>query len=156
MRRSGDKAIDRRHVRYVADHIPGARYVEFPGSDNLPFAGDSESVMGELEEFFTGARTHVEPGRALATVVFTDVCGSTATAAQMGDRAWREVLAEHDRRVRSGVERHSGRLVKTSVTASSRPSTARLARSAPAARSPRTSPVSGSRSGSGCTRASAR
>ncbi len=113
MRRTGDEAIDRRHVQYVADHIPGARLVELPGYDNLPFADDSDAFMGELEEFFTGARSHVEPGRALATVVFTDVCGSTATAARLGDRAWRDVLAEHDRRVRSGVERHSGRLVKT-------------------------------------------
>lgn len=113
MRRAGDEAIDARHVRYVAGAIPGARLVELPGAEALPFLGDSESVIGELEEFLTGARASAEPDRVLATVLFTDICGSTQTAARLGDRAWRDLLGEHDRLVRAAIERYAGREVKT-------------------------------------------
>ncbi len=113
MRREQDQAIDERHVQYVAGHIPGARLAELPGGEPLPFLGDSESVIGELEEFLTGARLSVEPDRILATVLFTDICGSTETAVRLGDRAWRDLLAEHDRHVRAAIRRYAGREVKT-------------------------------------------
>jgi class 3 adenylate cyclase len=113
LRRIGDEAIDARHVRYVAEQIPNARLVELPGVDGLPFAGDMEAVAGELEEFLTGTRTSAEIDRVLATVVFTDVCGSTERAARMGDRAWRDLLGAHDALVRAALERHAGREIKT-------------------------------------------
>ncbi len=113
LRREHDQAIDARHVRYVAEHIPGARLVELPGSEPFPFLGDSESVVGELEEFLTGARVSAEPDRTLATVLFTDICGSTEKAAQLGDRAWRDLLGEHDRIVRAVIRRYAGREIKT-------------------------------------------
>ena len=113
LRREHDEAIDARHVRYVAEHIPGARLVELPGNETLPFLGDAESVVGELEEFLTGGRASAVRDRVLATVLFTDICSSTETAARMGDRAWRDVLGEHDRLVGDVIERYAGRSVKS-------------------------------------------
>jgi len=113
LRRQDDEAIDARHVRYVAAGIPGARLVELPGDETLPFLGDAEGVVGELEEFLTGARASAATDRALATVLFTDICGSTGVAARLGDRAWRDLLAEHDRVIGSVIERHGGRRVKS-------------------------------------------
>ena len=113
LRREADEAIDARHVRYVAEHIPGARLVELPGDETLPFLGDAESVVGELEEFLTGGRASAVRDRVLATVLFTDICGSTEAAARLGDRAWRDVLGEHDRLVADVIERYAGRPVKS-------------------------------------------
>ena len=99
--------------RYIAEHIEGARFVELPGIDNLIWAGDQAEVVAEIETFVTGAHT-VEPSdRRLATVLFTDIVGSTKRAAEVGDRAWRQLLDRHDGLVRSCVERAGGRLVKT-------------------------------------------
>ncbi len=113
MHRRDDSFMKVEHSRYLAEHIPGARYVELEGSDSLFSAGDSEAVLGEVEEFLTGARHEPEPDRVLATVLFTDICGSTERAAALGDSAWREVLEHHDRVVNREVARHRGRAIKS-------------------------------------------
>lgn len=97
--------------RYLAEQIPGARFVELPG-DNSPWV-TSTDVVDEIEEFLTGTRRPVEPDRVLATVLFTDVVGSTERAATLGDRGWRELLDAHDRALRSELERSRGREVKS-------------------------------------------
>ena len=112
MHRRDDSFIKIEHSRYMADHIPGARYVELEGSDNMFSLGDSEAVLGEIEEHLTGARHEHEPDRMLATVLFTDICDSTRRAAEMGDRGWRFLLERHDALFRQALERHRGREVK--------------------------------------------
>lgn len=113
LHRRDDTVIDVRHSRYLAEHIPGARYVELEGRDNLLVVGDSERILAEVERFLTGAHTPPEPDRVLATVMFTDIVGSTATAARLGDRAWRELLARHDDLSRAQLARFRGRTVKS-------------------------------------------
>jgi class 3 adenylate cyclase len=112
LHRSGDIAAPVAHARYLAEHIPGARYVELPGVDHIPSVGDQDAILGEIEEFLTGVRHEREPERVLATVLFTDIVGSTERAAELGDRRWRDLLARHDELVRRQVERHRGRVVK--------------------------------------------
>lgn len=99
--------------RYLAEHIEGARYVELPGIDFFGPVGEPEAYLGEVEEFLTGSRTIVEPDRILATVLFTDIVGSTEAAARAGDRRWRDILDRHDRIVGGEIERHRGRSVKS-------------------------------------------
>ncbi len=99
--------------RYIADHVTGARYVEIPGHDSLLWAGDQAAVVSEIESFVTGARSARTTDRRLATVLFTDIVGSTHLAAEMGDRAWRALLGRHDALVRSAIEGAGGRVVKT-------------------------------------------
>ncbi|MBA2792676.1 MAG: adenylate/guanylate cyclase domain-containing protein [Thermoleophilaceae bacterium] len=113
MHRRDDSFLDVRHSRYLADHIPGARYAELEGSDSMFSVGDSESVLGEIEEFLTGARHEREPDRVLATVMFTDIVGSTSHAAKLGDAGWRSLLGRHDDLVRRQVQRHRGRWIKS-------------------------------------------
>jgi class 3 adenylate cyclase len=113
MHRRDDQAIDPRHSRYLAEHIPGARYVELEGSDNLLVVGDSDRILAEVERFLTGTHTPPEPDRVLATVMFTDIVGSTETAARLGDRAWRALLARHDELSRAQLARFRGRAVKS-------------------------------------------
>jgi class 3 adenylate cyclase len=98
--------------RLMAKLIPGARYVELPGRDHLPGAGDPEAIAGEIEEFLTGARAGGRPDRVLATVLFTDIVDSTRRAAELGDSAWRHLLERHNALVRSQLERFRGREVK--------------------------------------------
>ncbi len=113
MHRSGDAAWDPRHSRYLAEHIVGARHVELEGVDSLPFLGDSDAIVEEIEEFLTGARSSGELARQLLTVMFTDIVDATARAARLGDGRWRDLLAEHDARVRAQLVRFGGREVKT-------------------------------------------
>jgi pimeloyl-ACP methyl ester carboxylesterase len=113
MHRAGDTAWDPRHSRYLAEHIPGARHVELEGIDSLPFVGDSDAVLEEIEEFLTGGRGGAGPARALLTVMFTDIVGATARAARLGDARWRDLLADHDAQVREQLTRFGGREVKT-------------------------------------------
>jgi class 3 adenylate cyclase/pimeloyl-ACP methyl ester carboxylesterase len=101
------------HGRYVAERIPGARYVEFDGSNPLWWYEGSEEMVDELEEFVTGERHPPEPDRVLATVLFTDLVSSTEHAVHMGDRRWRDVLETHGNTSRRQVERFRGRLVRT-------------------------------------------
>jgi class 3 adenylate cyclase len=100
-------------ARYVGRHIPGAKLVEVPGGDQLFFAGDTTPLLDETEEFLTGSLPAHRTDRLLATVLFTDVVGSTEQAARLGDRRWRELLATHDDLVRSELERFRGRAVKS-------------------------------------------
>jgi class 3 adenylate cyclase len=99
--------------RYLARAIPGARFVELAGEDHAFWVGDVESVLAELEEFLTGMRTAAAPDRLLATVLFTDIVGSTEHASELGDRGWHEVLDEHNARVRALLERFGGRELDT-------------------------------------------
>jgi pimeloyl-ACP methyl ester carboxylesterase/class 3 adenylate cyclase len=100
-------------ARYLAEHIPGARLVVLPGADHIPFYGDADGYAEEIEEFLTGARQAPVSDRILTTVMFTDIVGSTERAAALGDARWRELVARHDELVRSELERHRGREIKT-------------------------------------------
>jgi pimeloyl-ACP methyl ester carboxylesterase len=113
LHRHSDRVVNRRAGVDLAARIPGARYVELPGIDHLPWAGDSDAVLGEIEEFLTGTRSLPEPDRVLATVMFTDIVGSTQRAAALGDARWRDVLAAHGTAVRDELRRYRGREVKT-------------------------------------------
>jgi class 3 adenylate cyclase len=100
--------------RYLADHIPGARFVELPGTDALPYTPTGgDDVLDEVEEFLTGVRAEPPTDRVLATVLFTDIVDSTKRASDLGDRAWRELLDRHDTAVRRQLDRYRGTEVKT-------------------------------------------
>ena len=101
------------HGRYIAERVAGARFVELPGSENYVWAGDTQPLTDEVEEFLTGVRPAPEPDRVLATVLFTDIVGSTAQAAELGDAKWRRLLGEHDREIRAVLDRFRGHEVKT-------------------------------------------
>jgi class 3 adenylate cyclase len=101
------------HGRYLASQIPGSSLVELPGVDNLIWAGDQDAIVAEIQSFLTGVRPLPEPDRVLATVLFTDIVGSTRLAAELGDAAWRRLLSEHDRTAREVLARHGGWWVKT-------------------------------------------
>jgi class 3 adenylate cyclase len=113
MRREGDTLIDARHARYTAERIPGARYVELPGADSLIAVGDIETALQVIRHFLTGTREPVRAERVLATVLFTDIVGSTERAAELGDERWRKLLDGHDRLMREHVEQYRGRVVKS-------------------------------------------
>jgi class 3 adenylate cyclase len=100
------------HGRYLAEHIPGARLIELPGTDNFMWIGDQDRLVAEIQEFLTGVRPIPEPDRVLVTILFTDIVGSTELAARLGDRRWRELLDRHHAVVRSELERHRGREIK--------------------------------------------
>jgi class 3 adenylate cyclase len=99
--------------RYLADHIPGAKFVELDGTDHLFFTGDADAVVDEIEEFLTGVRPLPAVERVLATVLFTDVVDSTKRAVELGDERWKELLTRHDAQVRRQLERFQGREVNT-------------------------------------------
>jgi class 3 adenylate cyclase len=109
--RTDDQLIDVRHSRYLVEHLPGAQLVELPGRDNLPSAGDTEALVGEMEEFLTGGRR--EGQRAMLTVLFTDIVDSTGHAARLGDSRWRDLLYAQERAVREVLARFNGQEVKT-------------------------------------------
>ncbi len=111
--RTGDKDIDVGGSRYVAEQIPGARYVELPGDDHIPWWGDADAILDETQEFLTGARPFPEADRVLSTILFTDIVGSTERAATLGDRRWRELLASHHAIVRRELSRFRGREIDT-------------------------------------------
>jgi class 3 adenylate cyclase len=113
LHRHGDRVVNRRAGEELAREIPGARYVELPGIDHLPWAGDSDAVVGEIEEFLTGTRSTPEPDRVLATVMFTDLVGSTERASELGDARWRELLAAHQEVVKRELKSFRGREVMT-------------------------------------------
>jgi class 3 adenylate cyclase len=101
------------HSRYLAEHISGARYVELPGNENLPWAGDQQRLLAVVQEFFTGVRPREDADRVLATVLFTDIVESTRRASELGDQRWRSLLAAHDRAARAELDRYRGREIKT-------------------------------------------
>ncbi len=100
------------NARFLARTIPGARYVELPGADHLPWF-DADRVLAEIREFLTGEREPAIPERSLATVLFTDVVESTALAARLGDRRWRELLEAHHAAVRQELRRYRGTEIDT-------------------------------------------
>ncbi len=113
LHRSGDRSVNVEEGRWMAAQIPDARFVELPGEDHMPWVGDQDAILDELQEFLTGDRPAREPDRILATVLVTDIVGSTRHAARLGDRAWSDLLARHHEIVRSELERFRGREVDT-------------------------------------------
>jgi pimeloyl-ACP methyl ester carboxylesterase len=99
--------------RYLAEHIPEARLVELTGADHVPFLADADVIGDEIEEFLTGVRHGPEPDRVLATVLFTDIVGSSERAASLGDRAWRDLLESHHALIRRELDRFRGREIDT-------------------------------------------
>jgi class 3 adenylate cyclase len=106
--RADDKLIPVAGGRWLGSHIPGARYVELPGDDHAPWSGDATTLVDAMQEFLTGSRGPVDVDRVLATVLFTDIVGSTERAVALGDRAWHEVLDRHHALVRDEIRRHRG------------------------------------------------
>ncbi len=113
LHRTGDPQAPPGYAQYLADHIPGAKRVELLGEDHPIHVGDTDAILDEIEEFVTGERHAVEPDRVLATVLFTDIVGSTEHLTAMGDRRWRDLLDEHYRLARRELSRFRGREVKT-------------------------------------------
>jgi class 3 adenylate cyclase len=115
LHRSTDAMVAVEGGRELAALIPGARYIEYPGGDHVPFTGDAETVLGDIQEFVTGEResSAADLERILATVMFTDIVDSTRSAAEMGDQQWRRLLDSHDRIAKQSVEKHRGNLIKT-------------------------------------------
>jgi len=113
LHRSGDRDSSIEEGRYLAAHIPKARFVELHGEDHFPWVGDQDAILDEVEEFLTGVRPGPEPDRVLATVLFTDIVSSTELAIELGDRRWRDVLDVHNATMRDALRRFRGREIKT-------------------------------------------
>jgi pimeloyl-ACP methyl ester carboxylesterase/class 3 adenylate cyclase len=112
LHRTGDQLVRVEHGRALAAGLPGSKYVELDGGDHWPWFGDTGAVIEEIEEFLTGMRHAGPADRVLATVMFTDIVGSTERVAAIGDRAWRELLDRHDAVTSRQVERFRGRALK--------------------------------------------
>jgi class 3 adenylate cyclase len=113
LHRTGDRDVNVEEGRYLAERIPGARFVELPGDEHVIAAGDVDRLADEIEEFLTGVRPAPEADRVLTTVLFTDIVGSTDRAVALGDREWRNLLERHHALVRGQLERYRGREVDT-------------------------------------------
>jgi len=113
LHRVGDRVLDIEHARYMAQRIPGAKLVELKGIDHVPWIGGGEDILGPVEEFLTGARQEVESDRVLATVLFTDIVGSTERAVELGDARWRGVLESFHALSKTQVEQFRGREIDT-------------------------------------------
>jgi class 3 adenylate cyclase/alpha-beta hydrolase superfamily lysophospholipase len=111
--RSDGALFDPESVRAAAKLIPDARRVELPGRDELPYVGDTDAMMDVIQEFLTGVQGTPDFDRSLATVLFTDIVGSTQTADRLGDRRWRYLLDEHHARIRRLLDRYRGVEVDT-------------------------------------------
>jgi pimeloyl-ACP methyl ester carboxylesterase len=111
--RTNDQDVTVEEGRWVAAQIPGARFVEIPGNEHLLWAGDQNLLLDEIEEFLTGLRPAPSHDRVLATVLFTDIVGSTERARSLGDRRWRDLVEEHHMTVRAALARFRGREVDT-------------------------------------------
>ena len=111
--RADDRDVNVEEGRWIAARIPGAKYAELPGDAHTLWAGDTDAIVDEIEEFLTGARPAPEQDRVLVTVLFTDIVGSTERVADLGDRRWRELLQRHHEVVRRQLARFHGREVDT-------------------------------------------
>ena len=111
--RTGDRLAPVEDGRAAAAQIPGARFVELPGEDNLTYGDRAGELADQIESFLTGARRAPATDRVLATVLFTDIVDSTRQAAALGDAAWRELLDHHDELTRDALAHYGGREVKT-------------------------------------------
>ena len=109
----GDQMIPIEHGRYLAEHIPRARYIELPDADHVTIAEDAPDAFDDVREFLTGVRSEPDPDRVLATVMFTDIAGSMERVAEVGDARWKEMLDRHDHVLRKELQRFRGREVKT-------------------------------------------
>jgi len=112
MHRSDDIDVKVEEGRWMAERIPGSRFVEFPGTDHLPWVGDQEGILETAQEFLTGSRPEPDTTRVLATILFTDIVESTRQAHELGDKAWKTLLENHDQLCDSSIERFRGRLIK--------------------------------------------
>ena len=110
--REGDTRVSVEAARYAAREIPNAKLIELPGIDHLIWVGDTDAITDAAQEFLTGSRADVEADRVLATVLFTDIVGSTKRAAELGDRSWNTLLAQHDTIVRRELTRFRGQELK--------------------------------------------
>jgi class 3 adenylate cyclase len=110
-RRNGEHSVAA--GRYLAEKIPTARHVELEGAEHFAWLGDTEAVMSEVETFLSETMPPPEADRVLATVLFTDIVGSTIRAAELGDTRWRQVLREHHAIVRTQLARYRGREIDT-------------------------------------------
>ena len=108
LHRVGDADSNVNEGRYIADRIPGARFVELAGADHLPYVGDVDAVVGEVEEFLTGTRAAPDSDRVLTTVLFVDLVGSTSLAATLGDGRWRQLLTDFRAAMRPELDRWRG------------------------------------------------
>ena len=115
LHRRTDAFVPIERGRELAALIPGAKFIEYPEGDHVPFTGDAETILGDIQEFVTGEResSTSDLERILATVMFTDIVDSTRSAAEMGDQQWRRLLDSHDRIAKQAVEKHRGNLIKT-------------------------------------------
>jgi class 3 adenylate cyclase len=113
LHRAGDRLFDPQGAKYIAARIPGARYIELPGDDHIAWLGDSDALIGEIQEFLTGARPISEVDRVLATVMFVDIVNSTERAASLGGARWRDLLATYREQVRREITRFRGRVIDT-------------------------------------------
>ncbi len=111
--RTDDPDVHVEEGRWIAGQIPGARFLELPGEDHLPWVGDADRLLDEIEEFLTGARRGPDLDRVLATVLFTDIARSTERAAELGDARWAELVEAHHAAVRRELERFRGRELDT-------------------------------------------
>jgi class 3 adenylate cyclase len=113
LHRRGDRDALVENGRFLARMIPGAKFVELPGNDHVPWAGDIDALLDEIEEFATGVRSDRGAQRVLTTVMFTDIVGSTAKAKALGDRKWSALLVRHNLQVRRELARFGGHEVKS-------------------------------------------
>jgi class 3 adenylate cyclase len=113
LNRTDNRIVAMDLTQEVASQIAGAKLVELPGTDHLPYSQDVDAVLDEIEEFLTGVRTGGDPDRMLATLLFTDIVESTTRAAEIGDREWRDLLDHHNRAVRMQLERFNGQELAT-------------------------------------------
>jgi pimeloyl-ACP methyl ester carboxylesterase/class 3 adenylate cyclase len=108
LHRDGDLIVSSAQARYVAESIDGARFVDLPGDDHVPFVGDPDAILDEVEEFVTGARPVPEVATVLSSVLFTDIVGSTEKQAELGDRGWKDLVERHHAVVRTALARWRG------------------------------------------------
>ena len=115
LHRRTDTLIPVEAGRSLAAQIPGAKYIEYPEGDHVLAHGDVETLLGDVEEFITGQRENssTDTERVLATVLFTDIIDSTRSAADMGDKKWRQLLDSHDQLATTVVDKHRGTLIKS-------------------------------------------
>jgi pimeloyl-ACP methyl ester carboxylesterase len=109
----GDMVVPVDASRYMAKKISGAKFVSLPSNDHLPWGADADAILDEIEEFLTGSRHGPEPDRILATILFTDIVGSTDRAAALGDHRWRDLLENFYGVVRRELQRFRGSEVGT-------------------------------------------
>jgi class 3 adenylate cyclase len=110
---AGSRWVRSGHGKYLAEHIPNARYVELPTDNHLLYLDTDDRFVGEIEMFLTGVAPAAPADRVLATVLFTDIAGSTARAVELGDRAWKHLLDVHDAVIRRELDRYDGREIKS-------------------------------------------